>query len=180
MWWDQRRLREFEQAMLPWMPAAYRLACAILRNRDDAADVVQDAFLRAQAAFAQFRGESARAWLLAIVRNEALKALRTRARHANVIPFDMSVHAAHAVATDPSPEAVAEQRGEFARLQQALDDLPAAYREAILLREVEGMSYREIAEVVSTPVGTVMSRLHRARDQLRTALTEPDVNEKRE
>jgi RNA polymerase sigma-70 factor (ECF subfamily) len=180
MGWEHRRLQDFERLMLPWLPAAYRLACAILRSNEDAADVVQDAFLRAHAAFAQYRGDSARAWLLAIVRNEALRSLRARARHANVIPFDAGVHGAQAISTDPSPESLAAQRGEFARVQRALDSLPAAYREAILLREIEGLSYQEIAEVAGVPIGTVMSRLYRAREQLRAVLAEPETSEKRE
>lgn len=180
MWWEHRRLQEFERLMLPWMPAAYRLARAILGNSDDAADVVQEAFLRAHAAFKQYRGDSARAWLLTIVRNEALQALRTRARHANVIPFDAGLHGAFAVSSEPSPEYVAAQRGEFERVQSALAELPAAYREAILLREVEELSYQEIATVVSVPVGTVMSRLHRAREQLRAMLADPETSGKRE
>ena len=180
MWWDRGRLKEFERLMLPSMPAAYRLAWAIVRDSDDAADVVQDAYLRAHAAFAGYRGDSAHAWLLAIVRNSALRILRTRSRHANVISFEAAGHGAHAFSADPSPESRAAQRGEIVRLQRALDDLPVPYREAILLREIEGLSYREIAEVLGVPQGTVMSRLSRGREQLRVSLAEPEPCEKRE
>jgi RNA polymerase sigma-70 factor (ECF subfamily) len=170
--------------MLPSMPAAYRLAYAIVRNSEDAADVVQDAYLSAYDAFDQYRGggerHGAKAWLLAIVRNTALRSLRVRARHANVIPFDPGVHGAEAVSREPSPESIAAQRGECARVQRAMDTLPAAYREVILLREVEGLSYREIGAVIAVPAGTVMSRLHRAREQLRAALAAPEACERRE
>lgn len=163
--------------MLPSMPVAYRLAYAIVRSAEDASDVVQEAYLQAWAGFAQYRGEGAAAWILAIVRNAALRSLRRRARHANVIPFDPAVHAADAVSHQPSPELAAAWRGELEQMQRALDDLPTPYREVVLLREVEGLSYQEIASVVGVPAGTVMSRLHRARLQLRAALAECAASE---
>lgn len=180
MWGDRGRRKEFERLMLPSMPAAYRLAWAIVRNSDDAADAVQDAYLRAYAAFGGYRGDSARAWLLAIVRNAALGILRTRSRHANVISFEAASHGAYAISADPSPECLASQRGEMHRLQGALGDLPIAWREAILLREIEGLSYREIAQVLQVPQGTVMSRLSRAREQLRASLADGEPCERRE
>jgi RNA polymerase sigma-70 factor (ECF subfamily) len=178
--WERRRLKEFERLMLPWLPAAYRLAYAVLRNGEDAADAVQEACLRAYAGFDRYRGEGARAWLLAIVRNQAIQALRVRMRHGNVIPFDAGAHGSQAISPAPSPEAVALNRGEFARMARALESLPDVYREAILLREIEGLSYQEIAQVAGVPIGTVMSRLHRAREHLRMLLVDPEASEGRE
>ena len=177
MWWERSRLKEFERLMLPLMPGAYRLAYAIVRNAEDAADVVQEAYLRAYVAFAQYRGDGASAWLLAIVRNAALQSLRARARHTNVIPFDAGTLGAQAISSAPSPETLAALHGELDRVQNVLDSLPAAYREVILLREIEDLSYQEIAKVVGVPIGTVMSRLYRAREQLRAALTNPEACE---
>lgn len=180
MWWQNHRRKEFERLMLPWMPAAFRLAHGIVRNSDDAADAVQEAYLRAFGAFSQFRGENPRAWLLAIVRNTALQTLRHRGRQANVIPFEATVHAVQAVSMEPSPEAACIDHGELDRVQRAIDGLPAAYREALLLREIEGSAYQEIADVLGVPVGTVMSRLHRAREILRSALNAEEARERRE
>lgn len=177
MWWDNHRRKEFERLMLPSMPAAYRLAYAIVRNGDEAADVVQDAYLQAWKGFAGYRGDGAAAWILTIVRNAACRSLRRRARHTNVIPFDPAAPAMETISPEPSPEMVAVHRDELLRLQAALDQLPMAFREVLLLREIEGLSYQEIAGVVGVPAGTVMSRLHRARLQLRAALADRPVRE---
>ena len=118
MWWENSRRKEFERLMLPPMPAAYRLAYAIVRSAEDAADVVQEAYLHAWAAFAQYRGEGAVPWLLAIVRNTALRSLRARGRQANVIPFEPAIHATQAISADPSPELVAGQQGELECVQR--------------------------------------------------------------
>jgi RNA polymerase sigma-70 factor, ECF subfamily len=166
----------FEQQALPHLDAAYSLAFWLMRDRADAEDVVQDAYIRALRAFAGFRGDNMRPWLLAIVRNVAWRALAVRRRATgNVIPIE----AAYSRAEDDEPEPMtiasdeksAETRlieaGDRALLIRALDALTPLFREALVLREIEEMSYTEIATVLGVPQGTVMSRLSRARAELR-------------
>jgi RNA polymerase sigma-70 factor (ECF subfamily) len=168
---------EFERLALPHMDAAYTLAFWLLRSRPDAEDAVQDAYLRAFRAFRNVEGDI-RPWLLKIVRNVALRKLSERARAANVIPFDTaysdrlgSERAALQVAADaPSAEDVAIEAGEQAMVRAALAELAPTFREALVLREIEALSYREIAGLTGIPIGTVMSRLARARAELRKVL----------
>jgi RNA polymerase sigma factor (sigma-70 family) len=161
----------FAAVVLPHLDAAFSLARYLTRNDQDAEDVVQDAFLRALEHFEGFRGDagsSARAWLLAIVRNVAFS-LRRRARVVGTAEeFDERLHSG-AIA-DENPEAALAARSAGERLAFALDRLPAEFREVIVLREVEGLSYKEIGAVTEVPVGTVMSRLSRARARLQAAL----------
>ncbi len=172
------RLHEFERMALAHMDAAYNLAYWLVRNRDDAEDVVQDAYLRAFKALDTLTGEDVRPWLLAIVRNVAYRWLSVRKRTANVISIegalsgrdDSDAPVMELASEDPSAEDVLVGRAEQALVRAALAELPPAFREAIVLRELEGLSYRDIAKVTSTPIGTVMSRLARARDQLRERL----------
>jgi RNA polymerase sigma factor (sigma-70 family) len=169
---DSSELGRFEATVLPHLDAAYTLARYLVHNEDDARDVVQDAYLRALKYFGGFRGNNAgegRPWLLAIVRNTAFTRRRRERQEANSSPFDEQLHSDGI--EDAHPEA--ELLGVTAResLQQAIDRLPLEFREVILLREVEGMSYKEIGEVTGVPLGTVMSRLARARQRLQRALT---------
>jgi RNA polymerase sigma-70 factor (ECF subfamily) len=173
------RLHEFERSALPHMDAAYNLAYWLVRSRDDAEDVVQDAYLRAFKAFDTLAGEDIRPWLLAIVRNVAYRWLSVRKRSANVISIegalagrdDGDARVMELASEQPSAEDVLVGRAEQALVRAALAELPPAFREVIVLRELEGLAYREIASVTETPIGTVMSRLARARDQLRDRLT---------
>ena len=167
----------FEQLLIPHMPAAFNLAYWIMRSRDEAEDVVQDAYLRAYTAFPQFSGTSAKPWLLAIVRNACYRALQNRKRTGNVILFSEDLkgrdrdHVDSMTASEPSPEAAIIAATERSELLAALSRLSVDHREVIVLRELEGLSYSEIAEAIEAPVGTVMSRLSRARADLREALT---------
>jgi len=161
----------FEAVVLPHLDAAYTLARYLTRNAQDAEDVVQDACLRALTYFDGFRGEegtSARAWLLTIVRNTAFSARRTERPDAVALEFDEALHSG-AVA-EQHPEAALLRSGAKESLGRALDGLAPEFREVIVLRELEGLSYKEISDVAGVPVGTVMSRLSRARARLQEAL----------
>ncbi|MET0569571.1 MAG: sigma-70 family RNA polymerase sigma factor [Hyphomicrobiaceae bacterium] len=168
----------FERLALPHMDAAYNLAFWLLRNRADAEDAVQDAYLRAYRGFDVFQGENIRPWLLKIVRNVAFRRLGDQKRTSNVISFDAAVldratgeSVALQVPTDtPSAEETLIIAGEGASVRRALAELAPIFREAIVLREMEALSYREIAELTGVPIGTVMSRLARARAELRKTL----------
>jgi RNA polymerase sigma-70 factor (ECF subfamily) len=172
----------FAQAMLPHLDAAYNLARWLVRDGLIAEDVVQDAYERAWKYFPRFRGGSGRAWLLQIVRNTAYSTLKeegrgmavslaggTPAGEENGVDDDMPD-------PNPGPEASLAQREDLAALDDALLALPAGWRECIILREVEALSYKEIARIMDIPIGTVMSRLSRARSALRRGdLSEPDL-----
>ena len=156
----------FEQHLLPHMDAAYNLARWLLRDPHDAEDAVQEACLRAYRAMDRFRGGDGRPWLLTIVRNVCYSQLRKNRGEPE--PFDED---AHGSAYDPAEaNAVAWREVKAERLRRALEQLPAEFREAIVLREIEGLSYREVAAIAGIPVGTVMSRLARARRRLQTEL----------
>jgi RNA polymerase sigma-70 factor (ECF subfamily) len=166
----------FEQQALPHLDAAYSLAFWLMRDRADAEDVVQDAYVRALRGFDGFRGEAMRPWLLAIVRNVAWRALAVRRRATNnVIPIESAFGRADEaepgprdIASDePSAEARLIEAGDRALLNRALDAVTPLFREILVLREIEDMSYVEIATVLGVPQGTVMSRLSRARGELR-------------
>jgi len=154
--------------MLPHLDAAYNLARWLLRNDHDAEDAVQEACLRAWRAFDRFRGGDGRAWLLTIVRNVCYTHLREIRREPVLEMFD---DAAHGSSDDPAESKAIEwkeTKGE--QLRQALERLPAEFREVIVLHELEGLAYREIATVAGIPLGTVMSRLARARHKLQADL----------
>ncbi len=172
-------LLRFEPLALPCMEAAFNLAFWLVRSRPDAEDVVQEAYLRAFRAFDSFRGDDIRPWLLAIVRNTAYRWLSNRRRSGTVISLEEAFAdgggegaGAKQIATD---EPTAEERligaAERDCVQRALAELPPAFREVLVLREIEGFSYRDIAEVTGAPIGTVMSRLSRGRGELRKVLT---------
>jgi RNA polymerase sigma-70 factor (ECF subfamily) len=165
---EQDQLTRFDQAILPHLDAAYNLARWLTRNEHDAEDVVQEASLRAYQFFGRFHGGDGRAWLLAIVRNTCYTWLdRNRAR-LPITSFDEEKHSG--AATAAPPEAPLQQQEDRELLGQALAELPPEFREVIVLRELEGLSYKEIAAVTGSPIGTVMSRLARARERLEQSL----------
>ena len=156
-----------ENVLLPHLDAAYNLARWLMGNDADAEDVVQDAFVRAMQNDAQFRGGDRRAWLLTIVRNGCYSAYRRR-RVRDVTTFDEARHSDEAATMSPEHIAIARERSSS--VHEAIAALAEEFREVVVLRELEGLSYKEIADVVAAPIGTVMSRLSRARAQLQMAL----------
>jgi RNA polymerase sigma-70 factor (ECF subfamily) len=166
---EHNHLANFEQAVLPHLDAAYNLARWLTRNEQDAQDVVQEAYLRAFRFFAGFRGGDARAWLMQIVRTTCYTWLRTNRPLQEATEFDENLFPTDS--RTPNPEEVVLQNDSGTLLRKALEMLPPNFREVLILRELEGMSYREIAEITGTPAGTVMSSLSRARGRLRQALT---------
>lgn len=162
----QQRTR-FEQLVLPHLDAAFNLARWLLRNRADAEDVVQEAMLRAFRFFDRFRGGDARAWLLQIVRNSCYTWLEKHRPADLMTEFNEEIHRT----ASADPEKLAVQSNERERLMRALNSLPARPREVLVLRELEGCSYKEIAEIIGVPMGTVMSTLSRARERLQQAMT---------
>ena len=169
---QQERIR-FEQLVLPHLNAAVNLARWLLRNPVDAEDVVQEAMLRAYRFFESFRGSDARAWLLQIVRNSCYTWLQKRAPSELVTEFNEEVHSK----PTPTPETLAAQADEREQLMSALQSLPVRAREVLVLRELEGCSYKEISAVTGIPIGTVMSTLSRARERLQRALGVPAAKE---
>jgi RNA polymerase sigma factor (sigma-70 family) len=170
---DQNELTAFNEAVLPHLDAAYNLARWLTRNDHDAEDVVQEASLRAFKYWKGFSGRDSRSWLLAIVRNTYYTWVRQRSvqpeltEDGEVDDIDNGI---------PSPERVLLQNADREMLRSALEELPVEFREAIVLREMEGLSYKEIADIVGVPVGTVMSRLARGRKRLQIYLTKTVEN----
>jgi RNA polymerase sigma-70 factor (ECF subfamily) len=164
---DAEDRARFEQLVLPHVDAAFNLARWLLRRRTDAEDVAQEALLRACRFFSGFHGGDARAWLLQIVRNTCYSWLEKNRPLELSTEFDEEMHL-QACAT---PETLAIAGDDRKRLMLALETLPPRFREILVLRELEGCSYKEIAAITSIPVGTVMSSLSRARRQLYSALT---------
>jgi RNA polymerase sigma factor (sigma-70 family) len=162
----------FANVVLPHLDDAYALARWVMGNRADAEDVVQDACLRALRGISGYSGANGRAWTLAIVRNAAYDWLRKN-RPAAIVPVDDLESAErlaprdHAAATTPvDPETALIAKSDELRLQAAIEELPTVFRETVVLRDVQGLGYREIAEITGVPIGTVMSRLARARERL--------------
>ncbi|HKW57716.1 MAG TPA: sigma-70 family RNA polymerase sigma factor [Candidatus Acidoferrum sp.] len=169
--WDVPEARErarFEQLVLPHLDAAFNLSRWLLRNRADAEDVAQEAMLRAFRFFRGFNGGDARAWLLQIVRNACYTWLEKNRQVELMTEFDEDQHQQ----SSASPEALAIAGDNRDRLARALETLPARFREVLILRELEGCSYKEIAAITSVPIGTVMSALARARQRLQRALVQ--------
>jgi len=154
----------FDERVLPYLDAAYNLARYLLRDPHEAEEAVQDAFLRAIAHFDGFRGVDGRPWLLSIVRNTCFTQLRRRRSGGERIEFDEELHSVEDETSGPEAELVRSIAAQSVR--DGVDRLPAEFREALVLRELEGLSYKEIAQVTGVPMGTVMSRLARARKQL--------------
>jgi len=168
---EPSQLTRFEAAVLPHLDAAYTLARYLLRDDHDAQDVVQDAYLRALNYFDGFRGTGAaegRSWLLAIVRNTAYTLRANRRPDAHATEFDERLHSEGG--EDDHPETELLRAVDREAVRRALDALPVEFREVIVLRELQDLSYKEIAEVAGIPVGTVMSRLARARRRLEQLL----------
>jgi RNA polymerase sigma-70 factor (ECF subfamily) len=172
----------FEEVALPHLDAAYNLARWLTGNIHDAEDVVQEAYLRALRFFGGYHGGDSRAWLLTIVRNAAYTWLRRNRIVDLTAEFDEQIHTSEE--TSASPEALVLEQADQKMLSSALAELPVNFREVLVLRELEGLSYKEIADVVGIPIGTVMSGLARARKRLRETLTqqaaERHVNVRRE
>jgi RNA polymerase sigma-70 factor, ECF subfamily len=166
---DPNQLKSFEEAMVPHLPAAYNLARWLARNDHDAEDLVQEAYLRALRSFDGFRGGDGRAWLLTIVRNTCYTWLRQHRMEDLTELFDEEIHTLERDSSNP--ETLLLGAADARMLRQALEELPVEFREVLVLRELEGMSYREIADLMSVPVGTVMSRLARGRERLERQLT---------
>ena len=155
----------FEQTMVPHLNAAYNLARWLTRNQEDAEDLVQEAYLRAFRFFDGFHGGDGRAWLLAVVRNTCLSWLGRRSGGASArVQFDEQVHGA--TGERESPEDVLVRNSKISSLRNCVESLPVEFREIIVMRELEELSYREISEATRVPIGTVMSRLSRGRARL--------------
>jgi RNA polymerase sigma factor (sigma-70 family) len=161
-------LRVFEQTVLPHLDAAFNYARWLTRNDADAEDVVQDACVRAMRFFSSLRDEDARAWLFTIVRNAWYSRVSRRANVAVAAPLDGAHNDRPDDALDPQERLL--QQHTVALVRAALEQLPVDFREVIVLREIEGLSYKEIAAVVHVPIGTVMSRLARGRERLAAVL----------
>jgi RNA polymerase sigma-70 factor (ECF subfamily) len=165
---QKAELTSFEDVMLPHLDAAHNLAKWLLRNEQDAQDVVQEAYLRAFKSFGGFHGSNGRAWLLAIVRNTSYTLLKKNQAVDLTTTFDEELHASGQESV--SPTTVLEQSENTALIREAINELPAEFREILTLRHQEGLSYKEIAEIAQIPPGTVMSRLARARVKLKEYL----------
>ena len=165
---ETRQPNDFEAVVLPHLDAAHNLARYLVRNEDDAQDVTQQAVLRALKYFASFRGDNPRAWLLAIVCNSARSWRVDRAAADVMVEFDEEVHGESA--GGDRADAALIRAADHEQVRLALDELPAEFREVIVLRELQDLTYREIASIVDAPLGTVMSRLSRARRRLQIAL----------
>jgi RNA polymerase sigma factor (sigma-70 family) len=167
---DSAQAVRFQQVVLPYMDAAYNLARWLTSSTEEAEDVTQEAFLRAFKFFDSFRGEDARTWLLAIVRNVFYTQWRRTRSSGASTEFDEEMHSfsddeslPEMGRADTNPESILSRNDDIRLLDQALRALPVEYREALVLRELEDLSYKEIATTLDVPIGTVMSRLARAR-----------------
>ena len=160
--------------LLDHFDASYNLARWLTQNEHDAEDIVQDAYLRAIRHFEGFKGGECKAWFLTIVRNLCYDSMRHKGRN-RTMPFDEEIQ--NCYVANSSPEIPLLQKERSGLLRQALEELPLEYREVLVLRELEELSYREIALIAKIPVGTVMSRLSRARERLQKVLLSPEKGE---
>jgi RNA polymerase sigma-70 factor (ECF subfamily) len=172
---EGRERVRFEECVLPHLDAAFNLARWLVRSRADAEDVVQEALLRAYRFFGTYRAGDARAWLLQIVRNCSYTWLQKN----RPLEESSELNEASMPQERSTPESLAIASHDRERLSRALEELPAAFREVLVLRELEGCSYKEIAVITARPIGTVMSALARARQKLRTALAKSSQTEVR-
>jgi RNA polymerase sigma-70 factor, ECF subfamily len=159
----------FEDAVLPHLDAAFNLARWLTRNEADAEDVVQEAYLRAFKFFGGFHGSDGRSWLLAIVRNTSYTWLQNNRSPELTVLVDDELHQVES--KDLNPDALLQQSADRQMVKQALEELPVEFREVLVLRELEEMSYKQIASITELPIGTVMSRLARGRKRLQSALS---------
>jgi RNA polymerase sigma-70 factor (ECF subfamily) len=162
---QEHELASFEAMMLPHMDAAHNLARWLLRNEQDAQDIVQEAYLRAFKSFSGFHGSNGRAWLLTIVRNTSYTLLKKNRAADLTTTFDEEIHTAGHESV--SPATILEHSENAQLIKEAMDELPAEFREILTLRHLEGLSYKEIADIAQIPPGTVMSRLSRAHAELK-------------
>ena len=167
------RVEAFEEIVMPHLNAAHNLARWLMGNDADAQDVVQEAYLRAFRFFDGYRGGDGKAWLLEVVRNTSRTWRRRQARDAGAVPFDEAAHSGGAEAASPEEAAVGRER--MAALRGCMERLPLDFREVLVMRELEEMSYREIAAATGLAMGTVMSRLARARKRLEDCAAKPAV-----
>jgi RNA polymerase sigma-70 factor (ECF subfamily) len=165
---DESVRESFESVVLPHLDAAYTVARYLVRDEQDAQDVVQEAFLRAVRHYDGYRGDNARAWLLTIVRNCCATWKGRRRAHREHLEFDERSHSEGQ--EDATPEIFLLRSSAAESVRRAVDLLPAEAREALVLRDVEDLSYREIGVVLGIPIGTVMSLLSRARKRLQAIL----------
>jgi RNA polymerase sigma-70 factor (ECF subfamily) len=165
---EAERLREFERRLLPHLNAAYGLARFLVRDDTDAEDLVQDAYLRALRYFDSYRGGDDRAWLLTIVRRGCYDLLKRRRARLGVAEFDESRHTPESGGENPEELVMTGSLRET--LRTAVESLPPEFREVVVLRDVQDLSYKEIADILRIPIGTVMSRLARARRRLQSLL----------
>ena len=173
---DESKAPDFDRTFLPHMDAAYNLARWLVRDDHDAQDVVQEAYLRAFRFAPGFRGGDPRAWILAIVRNTAFSWLRRNRGADPPTEFDEQVHGGST--EEHSMEADAVRKADAATIREALEQLPDDFREIIVMRDIEDLSYKEIASTIDVPIGTVMSRLARARGKLARSLKERIAKER--
>ena len=167
---DERTRARFETLMLPLMNDAYNLARWLMRNQEDAEDMVQESYLRAFRFFSSFQGTNCRGWLLRIVRNTCYTGLGARKLREKEVPLELEADEAEDPL--PLPPVSLDKKATVEAVREAIAALPVDFREAVVLRELEGLSYKEISEVTEVPIGTVMSRLARGRHQLYLMLLE--------
>jgi RNA polymerase sigma factor (sigma-70 family) len=168
---SQEKLRRFEEQVSPHLKSAYNLAKWLTRSHEDAEDIVQESFLRAFSAFESLRGEDAKPWLLTIVRNTSMTWLKRNRNAGATIGLEETLE--NPIEGSPDPEERLLISCDRQHVRQALEQLPPEFRETIVLREMEGLSYKEISAAVGVPLGTVMSRLSRGRDWLKRILSTP-------
>jgi RNA polymerase sigma factor (sigma-70 family) len=161
---DEQTRTRFEALMLPLMNDAYNLARWLMKNPEDAQDTVQESYLRAFRFFASFQGTNFRAWLLRIVRNTCYSALEARKLREKEVSLEAEIDEIED--HSPLPPVSLARKATVEAVREAIAALPVEFREAVVLREIEGLSYKEISQVIEVPIGTVMSRLARARHQL--------------
>ena len=171
---DRLARQRFEDVFLPHLDAAYNLSRWLLRNDQDAEDCVQDAYLRAYKAFPRFRGGDGKAWIMTIVRNVCYTAISRLRGHERPEPFDEQIHYER---DDVTKTKEFQQKANAETLRLGLEKLPAEFREMIVLHDLEGHSYKEVAAIVAVPIGTVMSRLARAREKLRAEIVASSAKE---
>jgi RNA polymerase sigma-70 factor, ECF subfamily len=165
---EQNKIALFEQTILPHLDAAYNLARWIMNNDQDAEDMVQEAYLRAYKYFSGFQGANSRSWLLTIVRNTCYTWLQQN--RANALTVELEEEAYDSECDTFNPEQIFQHQDKNELIRRALKEIPMEYREIIVLRELEELSYKEIASIAGIPIGTVMSRLSRAHQRLKQVL----------
>jgi RNA polymerase sigma-70 factor (ECF subfamily) len=161
---NEKRSR-FEECIMPHLDAAYNLARWLSGKDQDAEDIVQDACLRAYKFFGGFRGGDAQTWLLRIVHNAFYDSLHDSRHHQQFSEFNENIHSPDDSSDAPDTALIRKSDNDF--LREGIEQLPIEFREILVMRELHGFSYNQIAEVADLPMGTVMSRLARAREELR-------------